>query len=80
MVPIMPRFVLNIREMHGREMRNRWQGIDTAFGLSSRPIASRNAEMSAVMFAEGGSDSEMLEAQDGGEAQLELIQVGGRKR
>lgn len=79
-LPVMPRFVLNIREMHGREMRDRLQGIDTAFGLSSCPIASRNTEISAVLFAEGASDSEMLGAQDDEEIQLELIQLRGRSR
>ena len=80
MVPIMPRFVLNIRDMHGREIRDRLQGIDTAFGMSSHPIASRDTEISAVVFADGARDWAMLEGQRDEEIQLEVIQDGGRSR
>ena len=80
MVPVMPRFILNIREMHGRNMRNRFQGIDNAFGRSSHPIASRNAEVSGVVFAEGVRDWAVLETQSDEEIQLDVIQVGGRSR
>lgn len=81
MVPIMPRLILNIREMHGRGTQGRLRSIDTAFGLSaSHPIATRNA-VSAVVFEEGARESwAMLEAQDDEEIQLEVIQVGGRSR
>ena len=82
MVPIMPRFVLNIREMHGRSVQHCLdsQGIDSAFGLSSHPIPSRNAELSAVVFAERARDWAVLEAQDDEEIQLEVVHVGGRSR
>ena len=76
MVPIMPRFVLNIRDMHGREIQNRLQGIDTAFGLSSHPIASRDTETPAVVFADGAKDWAMLEGQRDEEIQLEVIKGG----
>ena len=29
----MPRFIINIREMYDRDLQDRWQGIDTGFGL-----------------------------------------------
>ena len=79
MVPVMPRFILNIREMHGRNMRNRLESIDNALssGRSSHPIASRNAEVSGVVFAEGVRDWAVLETQSDEEIQLDVIQVGG---
>lgn len=72
MVPIMPRFILNIREMHGREMHNRLQHIDTAFGLSTRPIASRGVG-STIVFGEG--ERSRSAPGDGG-IQLEVVPGG----
>ena len=80
MVPVMPRFILNIRKMHGGNLRNRLQSIDNAFGRSSYPIASRNAEVSGVVFAEGARDWAMLETQGEEEIQLDVIRVGGRSQ
>ncbi|KAF8138798.1 hypothetical protein EV363DRAFT_1314817 [Boletus edulis] len=31
---IMPRFIISIRELYDRNLENRWQGIDSGFGLS----------------------------------------------
>lgn len=30
---IMPRFIMSIRELYDRDLENRWQGIDTGFGM-----------------------------------------------
>jgi hypothetical protein len=35
---IMPRFIISIRELYHRDLRNRWQGIDTGFGVFSQTI------------------------------------------
>jgi len=40
--PIMPRFIISVRELYDRDLRARWQGIDTGFGVLSQPIASQN--------------------------------------
>jgi len=32
---IMPRFFINIRELRDRNLRSRWYGIDTGFGVLS---------------------------------------------
>lgn len=31
--PIMPRFIMSIRELHDNDFRGRWEGVDTGFGV-----------------------------------------------
>jgi hypothetical protein len=49
---IMPRFIISVRELYNRDHRRGWQGVDTGFGMSSQPTASRNAALSAIAFAD----------------------------
>ena len=49
---IMPQFIISIRELYHRDLRSRWQGIDTGFGVVSRPFASGDAALSAIDFAD----------------------------
>ena len=49
---MMPRFIVSMRELHDRDLRARWQGIDTGFGVLSQPIASDNAVVSAIAFVD----------------------------
>ena len=48
---MMPRFIIGVRELYDRDLRARWQGIDTGFGVLSKH--SVNAVVSAIVFAEG---------------------------
>ena len=48
----MPRFIISVRELYDRDLRGRWQGIDTGFGVLSQPISSGNAAVSAIHFAD----------------------------
>ncbi|KAI9568759.1 hypothetical protein HD554DRAFT_2038528 [Boletus coccyginus] len=50
--PIMPRFIISVRELYDRDLRARWQGIDSGFGVLSQPIAGGNAAVSAIGFAD----------------------------
>jgi hypothetical protein len=50
--PIMPRFIISMRELYDRDLRGRWQGIDTGFGVSLQPVSSGNAAVSAIRFAD----------------------------
>ncbi|KAF8547005.1 hypothetical protein OG21DRAFT_1527454 [Imleria badia] len=45
---MMPRFIISIRVLYDR----RRQGIDTGFGVLSRPVATENAVVSAIAFAD----------------------------
>ena len=48
---MMPRFIISVRELYDRDLRARWQGDDTGFGVLSQPNASENAVVSAISFA-----------------------------
>ena len=50
--PIMPRFIISVRELYDRDLRRRWQGIDTGFGVLSQPVSSGNAAVSVIRFAD----------------------------
>ena len=49
MGPMMPRFIISVRELYDRDLR-RGQGVDTGFGVLSQPIAGQNAPLSAISF------------------------------
>jgi hypothetical protein len=49
--PIMPRFIINVRELYDQDARGRGQGIDTGFGVSSQPVSGEDTAMSAIEFA-----------------------------
>jgi len=72
---IMPRFIIGIREAHACELRNRWQGIDTGFGVFSQPDSSQNVAMPAVALGDGAVGSEVARAVDGNAEESEAIQV-----
>ena len=50
--PAIPRFIIAVRELYDRNLRGRWQGIDTGFGVSSQFISSENVAVSAIEFAD----------------------------
>ena len=39
-VSMMSRFVISMRELYDRDIHGRWEGIDSAFGVLSQPVAS----------------------------------------
>jgi hypothetical protein len=50
--PIIPRFVLSIRELYERDMRGRHEGMDSGFGINSRAgnVAGWDSVVSAISF------------------------------
>ena len=50
--PIMPRFIISVRELYDRDLRHGWEGDDTGFGVLSQTTASQNAPVSAIAFAD----------------------------
>jgi len=50
--PIMPRFIISVRELYDHDLRARWQGVDSGFGIFSQPIAGENVAVSSLAFAE----------------------------
>ena len=51
-VPLMPRFIISIRELYDRDARHGWKGIDSGFGVSSQPVDSENGVVSGIAFAD----------------------------
>ena len=79
--PIMPRFIISVRELYDRDLRGRWQGIDTGFGVLSQPVSSGNAAVSAIHVADVAPGQEVAEGEvDDSEAiQLEMRGDGTRQ-
>lgn len=71
--PVIPRFILGVRELYDKDSRGRCEGIDTGFGVSSR--AERNAVNSAIAFADVGGDRDLE-----GDEEIQLEQVGDGTR
>jgi len=63
--PIMPRFIVSIRELYDRDLHGRWQGIDTGFGVLSQPFSSGNTAVSAIEFADVAPEQEQGQAAEG---------------
>ena len=63
--PIVPRFIISVRELYDRDLCGRWQGIDTGFGMSSQPVSSGNAVVSAIEFADVAAGQEQGQVAEG---------------
>ena len=62
----MPRFIISVRELYDRDLRGRWQGIDTGFGVLSQPVSGGNAAVSAIRFANAalvGQEDQVVEGE-----------------
>ena len=62
---MMPRFIISVRELYDRDLRARWQGIDTGFGVLSQPISSGNVAVSAIQFADAAPGQEEGQVAEG---------------
>jgi hypothetical protein len=79
---MMPRFIIGMRELYDRDLRVRWQGVDTGFGVLSQPIAGENPVVSAIAFADvtpGQGQSQVTEGDedDPEGVRLEVLEVLG---
>ena len=82
----MPRFIVSVRELYDRNLRARWQGIDTGFGVLSQPVSSESAAVSTIEFADvapgqGQGQGQVVEGEvDDSEAiRLEMLGDGMRQ-
>ncbi|KAF8130140.1 hypothetical protein EV363DRAFT_1218981 [Boletus edulis] len=69
--PMMPRSIISMRELYDRDIRGRWEGIDTAFGTLSQPAATENTVISMMAFADGNTGQVV----EGDEADSEAIRL-----
>ena len=56
---IMPRFIISIRELYHRDNQNRWQGVDTGFGVFSQSFSGGDAAVSVINFVDVISEQEV---------------------
>ena len=73
--PIIPRFIISVRELYDRDLRGRWQGIDTGFGVLSQPISGGNAAVSAIQFADVAPGQEEGQVAEGEVDDSEAIRL-----
>ena len=81
-VPLIPRFIISVREIYDRDTHGRLQ-VDTGFGASGRSVNGENALVSTIAFADrdpGGEQSQAAEddADDSEGIQLEARAGGAR--
>ena len=50
-IPMIPRFIISMRELYDHNGYSQQKGIDSGFGVLSQPTASPNVVMSAIAFA-----------------------------
>jgi len=70
--PMMPRFIISIRELYDRDLRRLWQGVDTGFGVFSQPSPSENATISVIVFTDVAPGQGRGQVVDDGEASEEI--------
>ena len=82
--PIMPRFIIGMRELYDFDVRGRRQRIDTGFGVSSRSVFTENAAMSAIEFADrvapGRGQGQVAEGEVGGSVAIRREMLGDGTR
>jgi hypothetical protein len=77
---IMPRFIISVRELYDRDLRPRWQGIDSGFGVLSQPIVSQNGSVSAIAFVDIAPGREVVEGNTDNSEVIRLEVVGDGAR
>ena len=68
-----PRFIISIRELYDHDLHDRWNGIDSGFGVLSQAVAGGDAVVSAIAFADVNQGQEEGQAVEGGEGDSEGI-------
>ena len=49
---MLPRFIIGIRELYDRDSHRDCGGMDSGFGILSRPATDENQTVSAIAFAD----------------------------
>ena len=79
---IMPRFIISVRELYDHDLRARWQGIDSGFGVLSQSIVSQNGAVSTIAFADVAPGQDQVvegDADDSEGVRLEVVAEGVRQ-
>lgn len=74
--PMVPRFIVQVRERHDHDTHGRWQGADTGFGVSQLAIDTVGFADLAIADS-SGQGVVMEDTATGGEVDLILPEVVG---
>ncbi|KAF8556921.1 hypothetical protein OG21DRAFT_507966 [Imleria badia] len=82
--PVMPRFIISIRELYDHDLHGCRQGVDTGFGMLSKPVADENTAMSAIAFVDvtplaDQDQGHVMEGDDSEVIRLEELGDGTRR-
>lgn len=75
LLAILPRFIMNIRELYDRDCH---QGVDSGFGILSQPAVAENQTVSAIAFADnalGQSEGQIMEDHTGDPDTVSLEEI-----
>lgn len=73
--PVIPRFIISVRELYDRELCGRSQMTDTGFGEFSQPTTSRNEVVSAIAFADIAPEQDLEVNADDSESDAIPLEV-----
>ena len=73
--PPMPRFIISVRELYDRDLYRRQNGTRSEFGVLSRFVASEDAVVSAITFADVHPGQEEGQVVEGGSDDSEGIRL-----
>lgn len=68
----MPRFIISVRELYDRDLRGRWQGVDSGLGALSRDVHNEMGITSKIVFMDAAQEETVTQEDAGG---LEVIQL-----
>jgi hypothetical protein len=78
----MPRFIISVRKLSEDDLRARWQGIDSGFGVLLQPIASEDGALAAIAIVDVAPDQDQVVEGDAGDSEairLEVVGDGARQ-
>ena len=74
-IPIMPRFIISMRELYDHDCCSQWKGIDSRFGILSQPTAGPDGVTSAIAFVDVNIHQEESQVGEGGADDPEVIRL-----
>ena len=80
----MPRFIISVRELYDRDLRRRWQGIDSGFSVMSQGVSTEMELASGIAFVDVAQEESRTMVGDGdgdnsGAIQLEEVGTSAHK-
>ena len=72
-IPTMPRFIINMRELYEHDCYSRGKGIDSRFGILSQSTVSPNAVMPAIVLTDVNFQQGESQVSEGGVDDPEVI-------